>query len=88
MDTSVIRGPTRTRIEFSHPHAVRPDEVSFTSSGDPVPSPYASIPEAMWWCIVTLMTVGYGDVVPVTPPGKLVAGVTMVAGEFMESVQT
>jgi hypothetical protein len=40
---------------------------------------FASIPAAFWWCIVTLMTVGYGDVVPVSAEGKLVAGLTMVA---------
>jgi potassium voltage-gated channel Shab-related subfamily B protein 2 len=40
---------------------------------------FPSIPAAFWWCIVTLMTVGYGDVVPVSNEGKLVAGITMVA---------
>jgi voltage-gated potassium channel len=49
------------------------------------PEAFASIPQAMWWAIVTVTTVGYGDVVPVTPVGKLfgallgVVGVGMVA---------
>ena len=34
----------------------------------------------MWWAIVTLGTVGYGDVVPITPAGRLVAAVTIFAG--------
>ena len=39
---------------------------------------YKSIPQSFWWCIVTLMTVGYGDIVPVTVPGKLVASMAMI----------
>ena len=38
------------------------------------------IPLAMWWAIVTLGTVGYGDVVPVTPMGKTVASFAIVVG--------
>lgn len=40
---------------------------------------FHSIPDTFWWCIVTFMTVGYGDVVPVGPEGQLVAALTMVA---------
>jgi len=43
-------------------------------------SPFKSIPHAFWWCIVTCTTTGYGDVVPVTPMGKLVAAATMLVG--------
>ena len=39
------------------------------------PDKFGTIPQAMWWAIVTLGTVGYGDVVPVTPLGKMVVGV-------------
>ena len=52
----------------------------------PKPSPFRSIPSAFWWCIVTLMTVGYGDVVPVTPGGKVVACVTMVLAVLLLSL--
>lgn len=41
---------------------------------------FGSIPKAMWWAIVTLTTVGYGDLVPVTLGGKLFGAVIMIAG--------
>lgn len=44
------------------------------------PKAFSSIPAAMWWGITTLTTVGYGDVTPVTPLGKLLAGVTAALG--------
>ena len=40
---------------------------------DVQPDKLGTIPEAMWWAIVTLGTVGYGDVVPVTALGKFVS---------------
>lgn len=48
-----------------------------------VESPYKSVPASFWWCVVTLMTVGYGDNVPVTVSGKLVASMTMVASVLL-----
>ena len=41
---------------------------------------FTSIPAAMWWCIVTLTTTGYGDLYPVTVGGRVIAGVTMLLG--------
>ena len=35
---------------------------------------------ALWWAIVTVTTVGYGDVVPETPQGRIIAAVLMLAG--------
>jgi len=48
-----------------------------------VETPYKSIPASFWWCVVTLMTVGYGDNVPVTSAGKLVASLTMVCSVLL-----
>ena len=47
------------------------------------PDKLGTIPDAMWWAIVTLGTIGYGDVVPVTPLGKLIAAVTIFCGLVM-----
>ncbi|MFG1393122.1 cyclic nucleotide-gated ion channel [Xanthobacter agilis] len=47
------------------------------------PDKFGSIPDAMWWAITTLTTVGYGDVVPITAVGRLVGAATMVAGLVM-----
>lgn len=44
------------------------------------PQNFGSIPKAMWWAIITLTTTGYGDVVPVTPLGRIFAGMTTLLG--------
>ncbi|WP_282608930.1 ion transporter [Pelagibius sp. Alg239-R121] len=52
---------------------------------DAQPEAFGSIPHAMWWAMATLTTVGYGDVTPITPFGKLfgacitIVGIGMVA---------
>ena len=47
------------------------------------PDKFGTIPDAMWWAIVTLGTIGYGDVVPITPLGRVVAGITIFVGLIM-----
>ncbi|MGB2318955.1 MAG: potassium channel family protein, partial [Candidatus Puniceispirillum sp.] len=44
------------------------------------PENFSSIPTTMWWSMITLTTVGYGDVSPMTSLGKLVGAVTAVMG--------
>ena len=44
------------------------------------PEVFGSIPAAMWWAMATLTTVGYGDVVPVTPMGKLFGSIIGLIG--------
>jgi voltage-gated potassium channel len=47
---------------------------------DVQPVAFGSIPATLWWAVATLTTTGYGDVVPVTPLGRLVAAVVMICG--------
>ena len=44
------------------------------------PDAFGSVPAAMWWAVSTLTTVGYGDVVPVTPWGKVFGGIVSLIG--------
>ena len=47
---------------------------------DAQPKAFADIPSAMWWSLVTLTTVGYGDVTPVTVLGKVLGGFVTILG--------
>jgi voltage-gated potassium channel len=49
---------------------------------------FASIPRAIWWAIATLTTVGYGDVYPITPWGKVAASVIAFAGVGVVALPT
>ncbi|MDA1193709.1 MAG: ion transporter [Planctomycetota bacterium] len=51
-------------------------------------SGFSSIPESVYWAIVTLTTVGYGDIAPVTVLGKFIASVVMIAGYAIIAVPT
>lgn len=44
------------------------------------PAAFGSIPRAMWWAVETLTTVGYGDVIPATPLGRVLASLTALCG--------
>ena len=49
---------------------------------------FSSIPTSMYWAVVTLTTVGYGDVAPQTPIGKLLASLVMIIGYGIIAVPT
>lgn len=74
--------------------------VYYTESGAN-PENFGSISQCLWWAVVTLTTVGYGDVYPITALGKTFAGVIaligvgiialpsgIIAGAFMERLET
>lgn len=49
---------------------------------------FTSIPQSMYWAIVTITTVGYGDLAPATVPGKMLASVAMLTGYSIIAVPT
>ena len=51
-------------------------------------SGFVSIPVSIYWCIVTLTTVGFGDIAPVTPLGQFLATIIMVMGYGIIAVPT
>ena len=44
------------------------------------PETFGSIPRAMWWAVTTLTTTGYGDAIPHSPAGRMLAGLVMMCG--------
>ncbi|OQY00702.1 MAG: ion transporter [Bacteroidetes bacterium 4572_117] len=51
-------------------------------------SGFTSIPHGIYWAIVTLTTVGYGDIAPITPIGQLIASFVMILGYAIIAVPT
>ncbi|MEZ4874580.1 MAG: ion transporter [Flavobacteriaceae bacterium] len=49
---------------------------------------FTSIPRSIYWCIVTLTTVGFGDIAPATPIGQLLATIIMIMGYGIIAVPT
>lgn len=56
--------------------------------GDTKPQAFGSIARAMWWAVVTLTTVGYGDVYPETAWGRVAAGLVALAGVGIVALPT
>lgn len=58
----------------------------FSASGiywlekDVQPDTFGNLPDSLWWVIVTLSTVGYGDAVPLTAMGKILGSIIMILG--------
>lgn len=56
--------------------------------GDTKPQAFGSIMRALWWAVVTLTTVGYGDVYPETTWGRVAAGLVALAGVGIVALPT
>jgi voltage-gated potassium channel len=60
----------------------------YWAEADAQPDKFGSIPRALWWSIVTLTTIGYGDVYPVTALGRFFAGVIAITGVMVIAIPT
>lgn len=60
----------------------------FTVEHDQQPENFPNIYASMWWAIATLTTVGYGDVYPVTPMGKILSGIIALLGIGLVALPT
>lgn len=60
----------------------------YVAEQDVQPEHFGSIPQAMWWTVVTLTTVGYGDIVPHTVAGKFIATLTALMGVCVVALLT
>eukprot|EP01060_Flectonema_neradi_P032863 TRINITY_DN5334_c0_g1_i1.p1 TRINITY_DN5334_c0_g1~~TRINITY_DN5334_c0_g1_i1.p1 ORF type:complete len:575 (+),score=103.01 TRINITY_DN5334_c0_g1_i1:40-1725(+) len=68
----------QSHFKYDEQKWYRDDSSIYLDAGSPLP--FQSIPDAMWWALVTLTTVGYGDVSPNTIGGKIIATLTMLGG--------
>ena len=62
--------------------------IMYMVEGDVPGSEFNNIPNSIYWAIVTLTTVGYGDITPVTGIGKLLSGIVMLLGYTIIAVPT
>ncbi|HRU04391.1 MAG TPA: ion transporter [Candidatus Brocadiia bacterium] len=60
----------------------------YHAENDEQPEKFSSIPASMWWAVATLTTIGYGDICPVTPLGKLLGSFIMILGVGMFAIPT
>jgi voltage-gated potassium channel len=60
----------------------------YWAEGSDRPEAFGSIPRALWWATMTMTTVGYGDVYPLSVAGKLIAAVTSLGGIVLIAVPT
>ncbi len=60
----------------------------YWAEADVQPDKFGSIPRAMWWAVVTLTTIGYGDTYPVTVMGKIIGGFIAVVGVMLIALPT
>lgn len=60
----------------------------FAVENEAQPDRFSNIVATMWWAVVTLTTVGYGDIFPITPLGKVLSGVISILGIGLVALPT
>jgi voltage-gated potassium channel len=62
--------------------------VMYYAEHEAQPEKFASIPESLWWATITLATIGYGDVYPITPLGKIIGAIIALMGIAIYALPT
>jgi len=60
----------------------------YMAEADAQPDKFGSIPRALWWAIITMTTIGYGDTYPVTALGRVIGGIIAIVGVMMVALPT
>ena len=60
----------------------------YLAEAEAQPDKFGSIPRALWWAIITMTTIGYGDTYPVTALGRLLGGIIAIVGVMMVALPT
>jgi voltage-gated potassium channel len=60
----------------------------FSTEHEAQPNAFTSMPDALWWALSTLTTVGYGDLYPITPLGRICASLIMILGIGLVALPT
>lgn len=68
--------------------AVFASSFMYYAENEAQPDKFPNIPATMWWAVETLTTVGYGDIYPITPLGKLLAMIIAILGIGMFALPT
>ncbi|CAJ0866053.1 17127_t:CDS:1 [Entrophospora sp. SA101] len=76
--------------DFEHGELLEPTTLTWYryNGNDTEISPFQSIIGTFWWSIATLTTTGYGDAVPITASGRIIAGATMICGILVIALLT
>ncbi|MEM0982914.1 MAG: ion transporter [Planctomycetota bacterium] len=82
------RDPLVVSISFFGALLLIASTLMYFAEREAQPELFGSIPESMWWAVVTLTTVGYGDVFPVTPFGRVLAAAIALVGIAVVAVPT
>lgn len=62
--------------------------ILYMLENDAQPGVFSSIPASLWWAVVTVTTIGYGDIIPVTTAGKIVNGIMAFIGIILIAIPT
>jgi len=88
---SAIRGQTRSFLAATYLFCISLFSASaliYITENYSQPDVFASIPDSLWWAFITITTVGYGGVTPITPLGKIVGAFTAKLGIFTLALLT